>query len=256
MHTLGYLGIVAPTIAVAAMSMVALGKRYDEEFDSDLPAPANDSSGSDGGAVAARRPIGRLMELLRAGVPALPVRMRALPRDAAGQPIPYLLTQLATKAESPLGPDLALHAIYQQKRCWICGQQLGRYAAFMTDALTSVTRVCRTPPAHHDCAKHAAMVGLMQPRDLKVSLVWVTRTYDMQTTANGHVFVVGDAEQTFWFTEGRTASRDEVMEAMQTGLPKLYAVAHEGGDAAVSGLDMRVARATRQFPPHAALAGT
>jgi hypothetical protein len=225
---------------------------YDESMNS--PASANDASGPDGGAVAARRPIGRLMTALLKGLPALPPRMRTLPRDADGQPIPYLLTQVATKFESSLGADLVLTALCARKQCWLCGQQLGRYAAFVSDPLTSVTKISRTPPAHHDCAKYAAIAGLMQPKDLKVSLVWVTRAYQLQSTANGQIFVLGEAEQTFWFSDGRCATREEVRLAMEEKLPDLYAIAKRGGDAALSGLDLQIARASRQFPPHAALA--
>lgn len=248
-------GLTALTLMAAAAAAVAanrVGAVHDNEFNT--PAPANDSSGPDGGVVAARRPIGRLMTALLKGLPSLPPRMRTLPRDADGQPIPYLLTQVATKFESELGPDLVLTTLCERKHCWICGEQLGRYAAFAGEPLTSVTRVSRTPPAHHDCAKYAAMTGLMQPKSLKVSLVWVTRTYDVQTTANGHVFVVGDAEQAFWFADGRSATREEVTAAMQEGLPDLYEIAKRGGDAALAGIDLQVARASRQFPPHAALA--
>jgi hypothetical protein len=254
MHTLGYLGLVVPIAAAAAFSAVSIGKRYDQEFDSDTPAPANDASGSFGGAVAARLPKGRLMTALLKGLPSLPPRMRTLPRDADGQPIPHLVTKVATKFETTLGPDLALTTLFAQKRCWLCGEQLGRYAAFVGDPLTSVTRVSRTPPAHHDCAKYAAVTGLLQPKTLKVSLVWVTRDYGMRRTADGHVFAVGDAEQAFWFSDGRGATREEVTAAMQEGLPDLYEIAKRGGDAALGGLDLQVARASRQFPPHAAFA--
>jgi hypothetical protein len=248
-------GLTALTLMAAAAAAVAanrVGAVHDNEFNT--PAPANDSSGPDGGVVAARRPIGRLMELLRKGLPSLPPRMRTLPRSEDGQPIPYLLTQVASKFESSLGPDLVMTTLCDRKQCWICGQQLGRYAAFVSEPVTSVTKISRTPPAHHDCAKYAALTGLMQPKDAKVTLVWVTRHHQLQSTANGFLFILGDPEQTFWFSGGRCATREEVRLAMEEKLPDLYAIAKQGGDAALSGLDLQIARASRQFPPHAALA--
>jgi hypothetical protein len=94
----------------------------------------------------------------------------------------------------------------------------------------------------------------MQPKDAKVTLVWVTRHHQLQSTANGFLFILGDPEQTFWFSGGRCATREEVRLAMEEKLPDLYAIAKQGGDAALSGLDLQIARASRQFPPHAALA--
>lgn len=255
MDAIGVLGSTFLTSGIAAWTMCRVAARADAADSClDTPASANDASGFFGGVVAARLSKGRLMTALLKGLPSLPPRMRALPRDADGQPIPYLLTQVATKFDSTLGPDLALTTLFAQKRCWLCGEQLGRYAAFVGEPLTSITRVSRTPPAHHDCAKYAAMTGLLQPKTLKVSLVWVTRDYGMRRAAQGHVFAVGDAEQAFWFTDGRAATREEVTDAMQEGLTDLYEAAKRGGDAALSGLDLQVARASRKFPPHAAFA--
>jgi len=256
MNALGIVGSVFLPSWFVAWSLCRAAAHGDRMLpsSSNFPASANDASGFDGGAVAARRPKVPLMELLRAGLPALPVRMRALPKDAEGKPIPYLLTQVATKFESSLGPDLVLTTLCARKQCWLCGHQLGRYAAFVGEPVTSVTKISRTPPAHHDCAKYAARIGLMQPKGLKVSLVWVTRNYQPQTTLNGHIFVLGEPEQTFWFSGGRCATREQVQAALEEGAAPLYEIAKRGGDAAVSGLDMQLARAERQFPPHAALA--
>ena len=145
-------------------------------------------------------------------------------------------------------------ALYTQNRCWLCGDRLGKYAAFMGEPLVSVTRVSHTPPAHHDCAKFAAQTGIMLPRDAKVVLVWVTRSHRMQRTGAGHVFAVGEAEQSFWYSTGRSATRDEVHVAVSGAVQELYANARSGGKDAVIQLDLQLARATRQFPPHATLA--
>lgn len=257
MNTMGILGSTFLTSGLTAWALCRVAARADaaDSFP-DTPASANDASGFFGGVVAARLTKGRLMTALLKGLPSLPPRMTALPRDADGQPIPYLLTRVASKFDSTLGPDLALTTLFAQKRCWLCGEQLGRYAAFVGDTLISVTRVSRIPPAHHDCAKYAALTGLLQPKTLKVSLVWVTRDYGMRRTADGHVFAVGDAEQAFWFADGRGATREEVTTAMQEALPDLYEVAKKSGDAALGGLDLQVARASRQFPPHAAFAAS
>lgn len=256
MNVIGILGSTFLTSSAVAWTFCRAAAIGDAQIAPrvDAPASANDATGSFGGVIAARVPKGRLMNALLKGLPSLPPRMRTLPRGADGQPIPYLLTQVATKYESALGAELALAAMCEQKRCWLCGDKLGQYAAFVAEPLTSVTKISRTPPAHHDCAKYAALTGLLQPKSLKVSLVWVTRDFQMQRAANGHVFVVGDAEQAFWFADGRCATREEVTAVMQEGLPNLYEIAKRSGNAALGGLDLQVARALRKIPPHAALA--
>lgn len=257
MDAITVLGSTFLATGFVAWTMCRAAARGDAMTDScfESPASANDASGFDGGAVAAHRPIGRLMELLQAGLPALPLRMRSLPKDAEGKPIPHLLGLVATKFESSLGPDLVLTTLCKQERCWLCGDKLGQYAAFVGEPSTSVTRISRTPPAHHDCAKYAAMTGLMQPKDAKVTLVWVTRHHQLQTTANGLLFILGEPEQTFWFSGGRCATREEVQAALEKGAAPLYEIARRGGDAALSGLDLQLARARRQFPQDVVVIG-
>lgn len=254
MHALNLIGITFPVCGVIAWSAAVIGKRFDQSFafHTDLPAPAEAFPGSDGGAAAARHPIGAIAASDAAAPLDIPARMRFLARDEIGRPIPYLAT-LVNGASSSIESNTRLAACHAQQRCWICGDKLGRYTAFMTEPIAAITRISRTPPAHAECAKYSAQSGLMQPQDLGVALVWVSRGYSVHLARGAELFAIGDAEQAFWYRSGRLASRDEVTEAIQGRLPQLYAVAHEGGPDAVCGLDQQVARATRQFPPHAAL---
>lgn len=255
MNALGFVGFVFPVCAAVAWSAAAIGKRFDHSFAShaDLSAPADAFSGSEGGAAAARRPGGSAAPVKTDTPLDVPARMRFLARDEIGRPIPYLVSQVSGNVESALDRTSRLSACHAQQRCWLCGDKLGRYTAFMTEPLAAVTRICRTPPAHVECAKYAAQAGLMQPQGLGVSLVWVSRGYSIHLARGAELFAIGDAEQAFWYSAGRLATRDEVTDAIKACLPQLYAVAHEGGSEAVSGLDLQIARAARQFPPHAAL---
>lgn len=250
--------ILGFTLASAgtALAMCRTGVRYDRKLQADcgLPAPANDASGSFGGAVAARRPAGSLMTLLKVGLPEIPLRMRALTRDVDGKPIPFLLNKISGEPESKFADNARVAAVHANRNCWICGNKLGKYSAFIGNPLISVTRVSQALPAHSDCAKYAAMIGLMQPADMKVALVWVCREYRVQRTTSGaQLFLLGEPEQTFWFTDARTSTYEEVQAAMRPGLDSLYAIAHESGEAAVLGLDLQAARATKLFPAHAGM---
>lgn len=197
-------------------------------------APANDASGSYGGAAAARLPHGvsMLSPVLRQGLPELPVRMRGRP-DGTRRRL----------------PDLGMNLVCaRQNRCRLCGGRLGRYKAFVLQPIGAVNRVSPTAPAHIECAKYVAQIECSPG----VSLVWTTRDASMICSRDKLHFQLGEPEQTFWYAESRCASRDEVRASLEEALPELYRLAHAEGEAAVLKLDTMVARAVRYLPPHAA----
>jgi hypothetical protein len=191
------------------------------------------------------------MKTYRSDLPVVPPRMRNLPVSAEGAPVPFFA------AWSNGAPDIAvvdapkLVACHQNGWCSICGEPLGQYKAFVLGPLGSVNRKSYDAPAHIDCAKFAAVTRKM---GIGVALVWVTRCYSA-VPGRGYVMSkVGEPEQTFWYIDGRSANRQEVMESLQDALPALYEVAHAEGEVAVMELDTAVARASRYFPKHAAMA--
>lgn len=276
MNAASYVTSAFAFFGIAAWSAVRVAKRFDSHF----PAPANDASGSDGGAAAARFPggISTMATALREGLPELPPRMRALPVDSRGYPVPYFVGYVDGKPDFRVMDGRKLAECVYFKRCWLCGQPLGQYKAFVIGPLSTVNRVSAEPPCHTDCAKFAAQAcpfltlpkavrrdanmpassrdpgGVMLKRNPGVAAVWVTREFRTVHHGDGLLFRIGEPEQTFWYAEGRAASRGEVWSSVEAGLPELYELAHAEGDAAVLELDTLVARATRHFPPHAAAA--
>lgn len=166
-------------------------------------------------------------------LPEMPPRMRNLPVNDDGYPVPAIRAGIEAK-----------------NRCPLCGEPLGQYKAFVIDSITAVTRTATEAPAHIECARFAA-AALSRAF---VALVWVTRSYSVERIEDKTVFRIGYPEQTFWYGGGRAANRKEVMDSMQAALPAMYVLAHQDGEAAVMELDMKVARATRHFPKHAAFA--
>lgn len=280
MNVVGWIATDFVIFLGVARSICYFGMSRDTETgaEPDYPAAANDQRALFGGAVAARRPTGSAMTALRQGLPELPLRMRALPRDDRGYPVPFFVAWIDGKPDFRVADQAKLGACHNERRCWLCGEKLGRYMAFVIGPMCAVNRISAEPPSHIECARFAAQAcpflarpkalrratglpedkiepaGVMLPRNPGVALVWVTRKYSLVRTRNGVLFEVGNPEQTFWYAEGRLASRAEVMESMQTGLPSLYEVAHAEGEQAVMELDTQVARATRLFPKHAAAA--
>lgn len=276
MNTIGYLTTASLMLGCAAYAAVASARRFERHF----PAPANDVPGTSGGAAAARLPHGvsMLSTALRQGLPELPRRMRSLPIDSRGFPVPYFVQWIDGKPDFRVIDTRKVAACIYYKRCWICGDELGQYKAFVIGPLAAVNRTSSEPPSHTDCAKFAAQAcpfltrpnaarrsagmpanaqeapGIMSKHNPGVTLVWVTRSFQTMHTKTGVLFSMGDAEQTFWYAGGRLASRDQVRSSLESGLPELYDLAHAEGETAVLELDMMVARATRYFPAHAASA--
>lgn len=62
-------------------------------------------------------------------------------------------------------------------------------------------------------------------RNPGVALVWVTLDYRLMRLDNGVLFRVGVPIETRWYCEGRPATRVEVLESIQSGLPALVEVA-------------------------------
>jgi len=241
MNTLGYVGSALVALGSVAWTLTTVAGRFDRAFndDSNLPAPANDDRAHPEARSRRVFGIGRSMSLLlQRGTPALPVRLRGLPSTS----LPAAETGL-----------LDLAGCHYYKRCFICGESLGQYKAFVLRPAAAVTRLCVVPPAHQDCAKFKAANLAARP-DAGVVMVWVTRDYGLVPNDDIIQVRIGDAEQVFWYRADGCATRDEVRASFEDLLPELYDRAHAVGERAVLELDTMVARATHLFPKHSAAA--
>ncbi|BCF88712.1 hypothetical protein [Paraburkholderia largidicola] len=279
MNTLGYISLALASSGAIAWTATTVARRFDAAFDFDLPAPANDDRAlTEAWSRRVLRDGLPMSQQLREGLPELPARMRALPLDERGYPVPYFVAWIDGKPDFRVADQKKLAICHNRHCCWLCGEPLGKYMAFVIGPMCAVNRTSSEPPSHTDCAKFAASAcpflarpkavrrasglpedrvdpaGLGLSRNPGVALVWVTRSYKPFKAPGGVLFKIGEPEQTFWYAEGRAATREEVMDSVQSGLPRLYELAHLQGDAAVMELDTAVARATRHFPRHAAAA--
>lgn len=145
------------------------------------------------------------------------------------------------------------------ERCWICGDQRGRYSSFVIGPMCAVNRNSAEPPCHKECAVYAALVcpfltqpkmrrnehnlpvsgglaentaGLAITRNPGVTLVWTTRKFTpWDAPGGGILFDVGDPHEVLWFAEGRPARREEILASIDSGLPLLRAEAEKERDA-------------------------
>lgn len=205
-----------------------------------------------------REPMPSVEQPLRPGLPPVPPRMKGLPRDKRGYPVPYFVQWFKdvggkhVAAERGEGePDFrvtdgrALKACVQFDSCWLCGQKLGTYVAYVIGPMCAVNRVSGEPPCHKDCAIFGATAcpflskpkagrreaGLPEEgqwsesglkRNPGVALVWVTRDkLKIVRRSPTPLFHVGSPVECLWFAEGREATRAEVLASIDSGMPLL-----------------------------------
>jgi len=166
-------------------------------------------------------------------LPPLPPRIACLPRTAQGWPIPYFVDRPADgsidfRVMHPQRMGMAI----RKRLCWICGQSMGSYVAFVGGPLSIAQRQFSDPPAHRDCAEFALTV-----------CPWLaTGTHRRLAGMPAHTFIpaqhvrdnpgvfgllitkeyrftgitqAGEPREIRWYTAGRLATRSEVEAAIE-----------------------------------------
>src|SRR5262245_28183410 len=173
--------------------------------------------------------------MLRPELEPVPPRMRGLPLDHRGYPVPWFVPWVDGVAEFRAMDAQKLLAALREKRCWICGDRLGKFLTFALGPMCTITRTTAEPPSHHDCAGYAARncpfltrprmvrredafteglsaAGIMIARNPGVVALWTTHGFERFTDAQRKpLFTVGEPVRVEWFCEGRTATREEVL---------------------------------------------
>lgn len=181
---------------------------------------------------------------VRAELGTLPLRIARLPLDARGYPVPWFVEWIGGKPEFRAMDGQKFARAIRERRCWVCGDVLGRHLAFVLGPMCAVNRTNPEPPSHYECAAWSArfcphMVrredaftescdknegGLM--RNPGCCGVWVTSGYTVFKTsagATGYLIRIGPPERVEWYAEGRPATREEVLRSIDSGLPLLEA---------------------------------
>ena len=203
----------------------------------------------------------------------IPRHMRNLPISDQGFLIPWFVAHLEDGTPVPhLADPVKRLRAGRIGLCWCCGDWLGVHKSFVIGPMCSVTRTTSEPPNHLGCAEYAVQVcpylrnprmrrnpidvggtlsvpGLMIDRNPKVSLIWTTRHYRAFPDHQGGVlYSIGDPESLAYYSEGRKATRAEVMESIETGIPRLHEIAKRDGSKAVEQLNKQYAQALRYVP--------
>ena len=190
----------------------------------------------------------------------MPERIANLPVDR-GYPVPWFVARMpdGTPEFRAMDREKWRQAV-NHRRCWVCGDPLGKWLSFVVGPMCGVNRTTSEPPCHLDCAVWSArfcpflsrphMVrreddlintegleanapGFAIARNPGVALVWTTTSYEVfkaHTGGTGYLIEMGPAAHVRWFAEGRPATRAEVDRSVVSGLPALAAKCTEDRD--------------------------
>lgn len=224
------------------------------------------------------------MTALRAELPPLPDRMRALPVDRRGYPVPWFVAWMDESGQGVergigepdfrvIDPSAIVQAV-RQRLCWICGQRMGTYLSFLIGPMCAINRTNSEPPSHLECADFGARAcpflanpghprrdknmppgwipaaGMPIPRNPGAVVVWTTTAYRPFHAGDGGgvLFELGEPVHLRWYREARPATREEVLHSINTGLPILEAAARKDGLAGLSHLKRMTANLLRLLP--------
>lgn len=208
----------------------------------------------------------------------VPKRLALLPIDPKWHlPVPFFVQWLDGSPEFRIADGDAWLKCVKDEVCWVCGQPMGNYRAFVIGPMCSINRVSADPPGHRECMEYAVRVcpfmvnpkmvrreadrppeykqteaaGFAIQRNPGVMLLWVTRRgdYHMVDAGNGYLFRLrSEPVETAWFREGRAATRAEIDESIRTGFPILFEQAQAEGDAAIAQLLKQRMSAEKYLP--------
>lgn len=190
---------------------------------------------------------------------SLPMRMKSLPRDERGFPVPWFVDWIGDKPEFRAMDGRKYVKAVRENRCWVCGDKMGITKVFVAGPMCGINRTSAEPPSHIECARWSAIncPFLSNPRMVRredellnnttlrdkapgcaiarnpgVTMLWVTRQYEIFDDGRGKPLIqMGEPERVEWYANGREAILAEVQASIDSGLPNLEMIARteEGG---------------------------
>lgn len=180
-------------------------------------------------------------------------RIDKLQRDKRDFPVPYFVEWLDGEPDFRIMNPEKFAKCINHNICWVCGEQMGKFKAFVAGPMCGINRTSAEPPSHKDCAIFSAqncpfltkpklqrnekgfesmgacpVGGDMIKRNPGLAMVWITKSYKPYKDHNGGILIeMGDPVEVLWFKQSRPATRSEVIESIDSGIHLLENVARE-----------------------------
>lgn len=215
----------------------------------------------------------------------MPFRITKLPISDKGFPIPAFVAWLDSEGKRYLPPGTFgakrdfriidhqyMDRCYRFNRCWICNEPLGRHRVFAIGPMCLVNKTTMEPPSHRTCAEyavrtcpfmlqpkmrrnmtgkiadHMAIPGVHLDRNPGAYCLYETGSYRRFNAPGGILCSLGEPDKVEWVAEGRKATRAEVLESIDSGMPFLERVAAKEGPEAVQQLKAQRAAIEKFLP--------
>lgn len=204
----------------------------------------------------------------------MPASIAALPRDERGYPCPWFISWIDGKPEFRIADGRKLARAVRERLCWVCGQPLDpQQHVFVIGPMCAVNQTSAEPPSHAACAEFSVQAcpfltkpqaqrresnlpegcenpsGVMIRRNPGVTLLWFCRGYERFPDGNGGaLFHMPNPSMVRWYAEGRKATRAEILESVEGGLPILQKMAQAEGADALAELGRMADRAMKLVP--------
>lgn len=194
-----------------------------------------------------------MIEVLRPELEPLPDRLKKLPVHR-GYPTPWFVAWRDGVPEFRcMDPEKFVRAV-RERLCWVCGEPLGKFMAFVAGPMCGINRTSAEPPCHLECARWSVRncpflskpqmerrendlpentkeaAGFAIRRNPGVGLLWITKDYEVfrpGAGASGVLFGMGAPERVEWWALGKPATRAQVEASVAGGLPLLEDLARE-----------------------------
>lgn len=214
------------------------------------------------------------MNAYRAGLPALPARMQHLPIDERGYPVPWFVSWPNGKPEFRIADGDKMTRAMRFGNCWVCGEPTGRLRTFVIGPMCAVNRTTAEPPCHIECARYSATAcpfltlpkakrntanmpeghvppaGEMIERNPGVTCLWTVHEWRLIRVDNGVLYRLGKPDAVEWYSQKRRATRDEVLESINSGMPILREMAVRESPRACDLLEAHLADARVHLPEY------
>lgn len=188
----------------------------------------------------------------RKDLPEIPLRMRQLPIEARGYPVPWFVEWINGVPDFRVMDRRKWGLAIRFGNCWLCGEPVGVRRTFVIGPMCGITRTTNEPASHHECATFAAIAcpfmtrpqakyrtanlpdhqeapGVPIFRNPGVTCLWTTREFNVFRVGGnsdpignpGQLIRIGEPTLVEWYAEGRRATYAEIMHSVETGLPLL-----------------------------------
>lgn len=207
-------------------------------------------------------------------LPEMPPQIAALPRDDRGYPVPAFVVWIDGKPEFRVASGEFMANAIRKKLCWVCGTPLNpKSHVFVIGGMCAVNKTTAEPPCHEECAEFSAKAcpflsmpkairreanihegtanpeGIMIRRNPGVTCLWTCSGYELFDDGRGGIlFKIPNPSKVRWWSQVRKATRNEIMESINSGLPILESRAKQDGPHAEQLLQWSVIKALRFVP--------